>query len=76
MLSLPPKIKILSILAKKISKIETKLSRTVLFHRKTTVCLKYFGQDCRFIKAELKSDSSDLSDSLDLEAEPEHNTAN
>ena len=20
----------------------------VLFHRKTTVCLKYFGQDCRF----------------------------
>ena len=23
-------------------------SRRVLFHRKTTVCLKYFGQDCRF----------------------------
>ena len=20
----------------------------MLFHRKTTVCLKYFGQDCRF----------------------------
>ena len=48
----------------------------MLFHRKTTVCLKYFGQDCRFIKAELKSDSSGLSDSSDLEAEPEHNTAN
>ena len=30
----------------------------------------------RFIKPELKSDSSDLSDSSDSEAEPEHNTAN
>ena len=33
-------------------------------------------QISRFIKAELKSDLSDLSDSSDLEAEPEHNTAN
>ena len=33
-------------------------------------------QMSRFIKPELKSDSSDLSDSSDSEAEPEHNTAN
>ena len=33
-------------------------------------------QMSRFIKAELKLHSSDLSDSSDLEAEPEHNTAN
>ena len=25
------------------------LSRRVLFHKKSTVCLKYFGQDCRYL---------------------------
>ena len=48
MLSLALKIKILSILAKNSWKIEIEPFRRVLFHRKTTVCLKYFGQDCTY----------------------------
>ena len=38
--SLPSKIKVLSILAKKL------LKNSVLFHRKTSFFLKYFVQDC------------------------------
>ena len=44
-LNLAPKIKILSILAKNSSKIKLNFPRSVLFHRKTTVCLRHLGQD-------------------------------
>ena len=46
MLTIAPKVKVLSVLAKAYSKIEIKLFHRVLFHIQSTVCLKYFGQDC------------------------------
>ena len=45
--SLPPKIKILLMLAKNSWKIEIKTSPISLFHMKTRVCLKYFVNDCK-----------------------------
>ena len=45
-LSVAPKIKILSILAKNSWKIEIELFPLGAISQKTTVCLKYFGQDC------------------------------
>ena len=44
-LSLSPKIKILSIIPKNSSKIKLNCSRSVLFHKKTTVCPRYFGHN-------------------------------
>ena len=43
---LPPKLKFCQYQQKIIEKQKFSFSGTVLFHRKTTVCLKYFGQDC------------------------------
>ena len=44
--SLPPKMKILSILAKTVQKLKLNFSRSALFHTNTKVCLIYSGQDC------------------------------
>ena len=44
--SLPPKKKILSILAKDSMKIEIELSHSVLFHMESRVFLKYFVCGC------------------------------
>ena len=44
--SLPQKMKIISILAKNSWKKEIQFSRTVLFHKKSKNCLKYFVRDC------------------------------
>ena len=44
---LPAKIKILLALAKMSRKIAIKLSRSVPFHMKTRVSVKYFVTDCR-----------------------------
>ena len=46
MLSVPPKLKILSIIAKKCWKIEIELFLQALFHTNNIFCLIYFGQDC------------------------------
>ena len=48
--SLPPKMKILSILAKTAEKEKLNFSRSVLFHMKTRLCLKYYGNGCSLIK--------------------------
>ena len=48
--SLPPKVKIFSILAKNFGKQKLNFSRRALFHMKTRVCLKYFVHDCMPIK--------------------------
>ena len=45
--SLPPKIKILSTLAKTLEKHKSNFSRSALFHMKTRVCIKHFFHDCR-----------------------------
>ena len=44
--SLPPKFKILSILAKNFSKYTLDFSRSVLFHMNIRVYLKYFVHGC------------------------------
>ena len=53
MLSLPPKTKILSILAKISQKQKLNFSRSVPFHMKARICLKYFENDCRFYVDEI-----------------------
>ena len=45
MLGLPPKMKILPILAKKIQKWKLNFPRHALFHMKIRVCLKSFADD-------------------------------
>ena len=45
--SILPKKKIVSILAKDSSKLESELSRSVLFHEKTRVFLKYLVRACK-----------------------------
>ena len=46
MLSAPPKLKVLSILAKVSEKYKLCFSHGVLLRMKTRVCLKYFVHDC------------------------------
>ena len=53
MLSLSPKMKTLPTLAKIIEKQKLNFSHRALFHTKTTVSLKYFGQDCTTISTRL-----------------------
>ena len=53
--TLPAKMKILLILAKKFQKnLILHFSRSVLFHAKTRVILKYFVTDCNFTDFALK----------------------
>ena len=43
-----PKLKFCQYQQKILQKLKLNFSLRVLFHRKTTVCLKHFGQDCSF----------------------------
>ena len=45
-----PKLRFCQYQQKILEKQKLNFSRRVLFHRKTTVCLKYFGQDCRYLE--------------------------
>ena len=44
--SLPPRMKIFSILTKNVQKLKLNFSRTALFHTSTKVFLIYFGVGC------------------------------
>ena len=55
--SLPPKKKILLILAKDSLKIELNFSRSVLFHMETRVFLKYFVRGCSLVLRNLQDSS-------------------
>ena len=52
--SLPVKIKILLVLAKKSQKKQLNFSRGALFHMKTGASLKYFVTDCRHAQSNPK----------------------
>ena len=63
MLGSPTKMKILSVLTKLAWKTQIELCRRALFHMKTRVCLKYFGNHCLW-KQFLDSNSPHTTSSL------------